>query len=123
MAGQDHASGEFSGKAALVTGGAAGIGAAVAELLAERGARVVILDRSREAAEARAAALAGRGLEASAMIGDVSRARARARARDVAAAAIAEAAARPGGLDIVSNHAASSATAPSRPPARPSGTR
>jgi 2-keto-3-deoxy-L-fuconate dehydrogenase len=37
--------GEFSGLAALVTGGASGIGLATARLLASRGARVAILDR------------------------------------------------------------------------------
>jgi 2-keto-3-deoxy-L-fuconate dehydrogenase len=37
--------GEFSGLAALVTGGASGIGLATARVLASRGARVAILDR------------------------------------------------------------------------------
>jgi 2-keto-3-deoxy-L-fuconate dehydrogenase len=37
--------GEFSGLAALITGGASGIGLATARLMASRGARVVILDR------------------------------------------------------------------------------
>ncbi|WP_438294711.1 SDR family NAD(P)-dependent oxidoreductase [Streptomyces sp. HUAS TT7] len=36
---------DFADMAALVTGGASGIGAAVAELLMERGARVAVLDR------------------------------------------------------------------------------
>ena len=38
--------GEFDGLRALVTGGASGIGLATAELLAERGAAVVCLDRA-----------------------------------------------------------------------------
>jgi NAD(P)-dependent dehydrogenase (short-subunit alcohol dehydrogenase family) len=38
-------SAEFSGRAALVTGGASGIGLATARLLASRGARVAVLDR------------------------------------------------------------------------------
>ena len=38
-------SGEFAGLAALVTGGASGIGLATARLLAARGARVALLDR------------------------------------------------------------------------------
>jgi NAD(P)-dependent dehydrogenase (short-subunit alcohol dehydrogenase family) len=37
--------GEFAGPAALVTGGASGIGLATARLLASRGARVAVLDR------------------------------------------------------------------------------
>lgn len=37
--------GEFTGMTALVTGGASGIGAAVAALLTARGARVAVLDR------------------------------------------------------------------------------
>lgn len=39
---------DFAGQGAIVTGGASGIGRAVAELLAERGAAVVIADRNRE---------------------------------------------------------------------------
>ena len=38
-------SNEFAGLAALVTGGASGIGLATARLLAARGARVAVLDR------------------------------------------------------------------------------
>jgi NAD(P)-dependent dehydrogenase (short-subunit alcohol dehydrogenase family) len=40
----EHSS-EFAGHAALVTGGASGIGLATARLLADRGARVAVLDR------------------------------------------------------------------------------
>ena len=36
---------EFDGAVAIVTGGASGLGAATAALLAERGARVAVLDR------------------------------------------------------------------------------
>lgn len=45
---------ELEGQVALVTGGASGIGAATSALLVARGARVVILDRNGQQAEARA---------------------------------------------------------------------
>lgn len=45
---------KVAGMGAFVTGGASGLGAATARLLAERGARVAIFDRNREAAEAMA---------------------------------------------------------------------
>lgn len=49
--------GELAGRAALVTGGASGIGAAIVRLLVSRGARVAILDLQTELAEAFAADL------------------------------------------------------------------
>ena len=49
----------FDGKVAVVTGGASGIGAACAELLAQRGARVVLADRNLVAAGELAARLGG----------------------------------------------------------------
>jgi NAD(P)-dependent dehydrogenase (short-subunit alcohol dehydrogenase family) len=91
-------SSEFAGKTALVTGGAMGIGGAVAALLAERGANVAIVDRSREAAEKHAAALSGQGLKAIAVSADVS-------VGSEVAAAVAQVAERFGGIDIVSNNA------------------
>jgi NAD(P)-dependent dehydrogenase (short-subunit alcohol dehydrogenase family) len=45
-------SAEFAGRAALVTGGASGIGLATARLLAARGARVAVLDRVKPDGEA-----------------------------------------------------------------------
>lgn len=44
---------DLSGRLALVTGGASGIGAGICELLGEAGARVVILDRDEAGAQAR----------------------------------------------------------------------
>ena len=46
---------DFSGKVAVVTGGANGIGRAVAQGFAQRGARVVVVDRDVDAGEALAA--------------------------------------------------------------------
>lgn len=49
--------GDFTGRGAIVTGGASGIGRAVATILAERGAQVVIADRDGTPGEAAAAAI------------------------------------------------------------------
>jgi NAD(P)-dependent dehydrogenase (short-subunit alcohol dehydrogenase family) len=46
--GQEQGMREFEGLVAVVTGGASGIGAATAALLAERGATTVVLDRVRQ---------------------------------------------------------------------------
>lgn len=50
---------DLSGKRAVITGGASGIGLACAEAFAERGAHVVLADLNGEAAEAAAARLGG----------------------------------------------------------------
>jgi len=60
-------------KIALVTGSAAGIGLATADLFAAEGAHVYITDVDGEGAEKAAAALLAKGLKASAMAVDVSR--------------------------------------------------
>ena len=53
--------GEFDNKVAIVTGGASGIGEAVAKELAAGGARVVVADRNREAIDRAVAAITGAG--------------------------------------------------------------
>jgi NAD(P)-dependent dehydrogenase (short-subunit alcohol dehydrogenase family) len=49
----------FEGRVAVVTGGASGIGRACCELLAERGAKIVVIDRQADAARALAEGLRG----------------------------------------------------------------
>jgi len=63
---------EFAGKAAIVTGAASGIGAAVAEMLAARGASVLVADYDAKGAEAVAARIAAAGGTALAHAVDVS---------------------------------------------------
>src|ERR1700755_1725121 len=75
-------------RAALVTGGASGIGRATAELFARRGARVVVIDRD-------AAAVPAPLHVVRADVGDEGK----------AAAAVAAAVEHLGGLDIVVNNA------------------
>lgn len=89
---------EFAGKTAIVTGGAMGIGAAVAELLAERGANVAIFDRSREDAEGEAKRIVGKGLSALAVPTDVA-------VSSEVKAAVARVVKAFGRIDIVSNNA------------------
>ncbi|WP_127092018.1 SDR family NAD(P)-dependent oxidoreductase [Aquabacter cavernae] len=60
------AQGRLSGKSALITGGASGIGLAIARAFANEGARIILFDRDRAAAEAAAATLPdARALEGS----------------------------------------------------------
>src|SRR5215469_13594827 len=61
--------GWLESKVALVTGGASGLGRAVVERFLEEGARVVILDRSRERSEEFAAKMPDR---VHAVVGDVT---------------------------------------------------
>ncbi len=62
---------DFSGQAAVVTGGGAGIGAAVCRRLAAAGAAVVVVDRNPDAARSVAKELEAGGNRAVPVIGDV----------------------------------------------------
>ncbi len=64
-------SGELKGQVAVVTGGARGIGLAIAEKLAGAGARVAVLDVDEEGARAAARGLSGEGHQG--FMGDVTR--------------------------------------------------
>ncbi|MCW3046859.1 MAG: short-chain dehydrogenase [Solirubrobacterales bacterium] len=79
---------EFAGTSAVVTGGVSGIGLATARLLAERGARVAVLDRSADSAPVDAEQLR-------CDVGDDASVR----------SAVAAAAQRLGGIDILINNA------------------
>ena len=61
----------LAGKVAVVTGGGSGIGRASALLFAQEGARLGLVDRDGEAAEAVAAAIRAMGGEALVRVGDV----------------------------------------------------
>jgi NAD(P)-dependent dehydrogenase (short-subunit alcohol dehydrogenase family) len=65
-------SGELSGRTAVVTGGAAGIGNACARALARAGAAVVLVDRDRNALTRAVDALRREGAAAHAHVADVS---------------------------------------------------
>ena len=83
----------LEGKTALVTGGASGFGAGIAQKFRDEGASVMIADRDGPAAEATAAALGVRAVEA-----DVARAEGVAAMADAAEAAF-------GRVDILVNNA------------------
>ena len=90
--------GRVAGKVAAVTGGASGIGAATAALLAREGATVVIADIAEAAAERHADTLRAEGLAAHAAVADMA---------DPAsvAALIDRVVEQHGGLDILHNNA------------------
>jgi len=64
--------GRLSGKVAIISGGATGMGGAAARLFAEEGARVAITDRNGEAANETVAAIRAAGGVAESFIADVS---------------------------------------------------
>ncbi|MFC7398275.1 SDR family NAD(P)-dependent oxidoreductase [Chelatococcus sp. GCM10030263] len=91
-------SGRLSGKKALVTGGARGIGGAIATAFAREGADVAVLDLKLDAAQARASALKEFGGTTFAVAADVSdEAQVKAAVADVEAAL--------GRIDILVNNA------------------
>ncbi|WMS41642.1 SDR family NAD(P)-dependent oxidoreductase [Acuticoccus sp. MNP-M23] len=63
---------EFSGRTALITGGATGIGLATARLLARGGATVALINHQESDLDAARKTLAGEGLDAIALVADVS---------------------------------------------------
>jgi 2-deoxy-D-gluconate 3-dehydrogenase len=89
---------DLTGKAALVTGGARGIGQAIAERLSEAGAAVMIADLDEQAAERTAGQLRGQGRKVAAVRADVG-------SRDEARAAVQATVDRFGQLDILVNNA------------------
>jgi 2-deoxy-D-gluconate 3-dehydrogenase len=89
---------DLSGKTAIVTGGALGIGQAIARRLAEAGAAVVIADINIEAAKTTADEIASRRAKAFALRADASRV-------EDAQATVRQAVERFGRLDILVNNA------------------
>lgn len=88
----------LDGRAALITGGARGLGRAIAEVLGRRGSSVSLFDLDSEAVESTAAAARAAGIDAIALTGDVSRA-------EDAARAVSACIERWGRLDILVNNA------------------
>ncbi|WP_354679696.1 SDR family NAD(P)-dependent oxidoreductase, partial [Cupriavidus plantarum] len=87
----------LKGKRALVTGSSAGLGEAIAKLLAAEGATVVVHGRSAERARAVADAIGAAGGRAEVALGDL--------ATDEGADAVAAKATEGGAIDILVNNA------------------
>lgn len=85
----------IAGKCALITGGAAGIGSAIADLFAERGARVVVADLDETGAQAKAKALGDQHVSVRLDVADP----------ESVESAVAEALERVGAIDILVNSA------------------
>jgi len=89
---------ELDGQVAFVTGGASGIGLAVASALGRRGAQVAIFNRNAERAEAALAELRASGLEGRAFPADIAK-------TESVEAAFAAALAAFGRVDVLVNNA------------------
>ncbi len=89
----------LDGKVAVVTGASRGIGRAIAERLAEHGARVVVSSRKLEACEAVVDVIRARGGEAVARVCHIGR-------KDDLQALVAETESHWGGIDILVCNAA-----------------
>jgi 3-oxoacyl-[acyl-carrier protein] reductase len=89
---------ELDGQVAFVTGGASGIGLAVATALGRRGAQVAIFNRNAERAEAALSELRASGLEARAFPADIAK-------TESVEAAFAAALAAFGRVDVLVNNA------------------
>ncbi len=98
-------SGEFTGLAALITGGASGIGLATARLLASRGARVAILDREIPSGAGGGGPSGYSRFGGGALDADLRPVIADVTDDDAVRSAVAEAADALGGLDILVNNA------------------
>jgi len=105
---------DYSGKVALVTGAAAGMGLATARAFAEAGAAVVLADFKEEAVKAAAEELAATGHKAIAVRCDVSD-------DDQVAAMVERAVAEFGRLDAAFNNTGVMRRSP-RPPTAPART-
>ncbi|MBS1509140.1 MAG: glucose 1-dehydrogenase [Bacteroidetes bacterium] len=90
---------DLTGKVALITGASKGIGAAIAELYAQAGARVVVSSRKQEAVDAVAASIKSKGGEAIAVACNVGEANDIQKLIDTTIAAY-------GTIDILVNNAA-----------------
>lgn len=99
------APGSLQGQAILITGGARGLGAAIAEVLGKEGARLVLADLVLDRAEERAALLARQGIQAVAAKLDVGD-------EQQVEQCIAQVRERHGRLDAVVNNAAIDITVP-----------
>ena len=103
--GASAASDSFTGRTAIVTGAGRGFGRAIAELLAERGAAVAVLDIDGDAAAAVAAGIRRRGARAIPLAADVT-------SDEQVHSAVARATAELGALDILVNNAGIVSTTP-----------